>query len=242
MVSCVQCSALPRADSEKPIQVWKTRTVFRLFMPEFVKVGLEPTFVDYETAYKLQLETHDAVSSGSRPDTVLLLEHSPVYTAGKRTELSELPNDGSAFIETNRGGKITWHGPGQLIGYPIMRLPQPIDVVAYVRWLEEVLIDVISEFGVLGKRVAGRTGVWVDTPLGTQKVAAIGIRISEKVTMHGFALNCSNSLDAYEHIVACGISDATNTTLSVLTGKLITPEMAANLVIEKMGEIPNVRG
>jgi lipoyl(octanoyl) transferase len=123
-----------------------------------------------------------------------------------------------------------------------MRLPQPIDVVAYVRWLEQVLIEVIAEFGVVGIRVPGRTGVWVESALGTQKVAAIGIRISEKVTMHGFALNCSNSLDAYEHIVACGISDATNTTLSVLTGKLITPEMAANLVIEKMGEIPNARG
>jgi lipoyl(octanoyl) transferase len=211
-------------------------------MPEFVKVSLDPNFIDYDIAYQLQLETHAAVSSGSKPNTVLLLEHSPVYTAGKRTEMSELPDDGSAFVETNRGGKITWHGPGQLIGYPIMRLPQPIDVVAYVRWLEQVLIEVIAEFGVTGKRVAGRTGVWVESALGTQKVAAIGIRISEKVTMHGFALNCSNSLEPYEHIVACGISDATNTTLSVLTGKLITPEMAANLVIEKMGEIPNARG
>ena len=211
-------------------------------MPEFVKVALDPSFIDYESAYQLQLQTHAAVSSGARQNTVLLLEHTPVYTAGKRTEMSELPDDGSSFVETNRGGKITWHGPGQLIGYPIMRLPQPIDVVAYVRWLEQVLIEVIAEFGVVGIRVSGRTGVWVESALGTQKVAAIGIRISEKVTMHGFALNCSNSLDAYEHIVACGISDATNTTLSVLTGKLITPEMAANLVIEKMGEIPNARG
>ncbi|HEY7853557.1 MAG TPA: lipoyl(octanoyl) transferase LipB [Aquiluna sp.] len=211
-------------------------------MPEFKVVGLDPDFVDYESGYQLQLETHRDVASGIKPNTVLLLEHSPVYTAGKRTEEHELPDDGSDFVETNRGGKITWHGPGQLIGYPIMRLPQPIDVVAYVRWLEEVLIAVIAEFGVEGMRVPGRTGVWVETALGTQKVAAIGIRISEKVTMHGFALNCSNSLSAFEHIVACGISDATNTTLSVITGKLITPEMAANLVMEKMGEIPNARG
>ncbi len=211
-------------------------------MPEFRVVGLDPDFVDYESGYQLQLETHRDVASGKRPNTVLLLEHSPVYTAGKRTEEHELPDDGSDFVETNRGGKITWHGPGQLIGYPIMRLPQPIDVVAYVRWLEEVLISVIAEFGVKGVRVPGRTGVWVETALGTQKIAAIGIRISEKVTMHGFALNCSNSLSAFEHIVACGISDATNTTLSVITGKLITPEMAANLVMEKMGEIPNARG
>ena len=211
-------------------------------MPEFKVVGLTPNLVGYQEGYQLQLETHRKVADGISPDTVLLLEHSPVYTAGKRTEAHELPDDGSEFIETNRGGKITWHGPGQLIGYPIMRLPQPIDVVAYVRWLEEILIEVIAEFGVHGTRVAGRTGVWVETPLGTQKVAAIGIRISEKVTMHGFALNCSNSLEPYEHIVACGISDATNTTLSVLTGQLITPAMAANLVMEKMGEIPNVRG
>lgn len=211
-------------------------------MPEFEVVALAPNFLDYQSGYDLQLKTHAEVVSGKRANTVLLLEHSSVYTAGKRTEEHELPDDGSEFVETNRGGKITWHGPGQLVGYPIMRLPQPIDVVAYVRWLEQVLIDVIAEFGVQGIRVAGRTGVWVETPLGVQKVAAIGIRISEKVTMHGFALNCSNSLEPYEHIVACGISDATNTTLSVLTGKLVTPEMAANLVMKKMGEIPNARG
>ena len=211
-------------------------------MPEFKVVGLAPDFIGYDAGYQLQLETHHAVVSGAVPNTVLLLEHSPVYTAGKRTETHELPDDGSDFVETNRGGKITWHGPGQLIGYPIMRLPQPIDVVAYVRWIEEVLIEVVAEFGVRGIRVKGRTGVWVETPLGTQKIAAIGIRIAEKVTMHGFALNCSNTLEPYEHIVACGISDATNTTLSVLTGKLISPAMAANLIMEKMGEIPNVRG
>ena len=210
-------------------------------MPRFERIAFSPEFLDYERGYQLQLDAHKRVVAGE-PDTVLLLEHSPVYTAGKRTELHELPDDGSAFVETNRGGKITWHGPGQLVGYPIMRLPNPIDVVAYVRYLEQTLIDVIADFGVKGVRVAGRTGVWVETALGTQKVAAIGIRVSEKVTMHGFALNCSNSLEPYEHIVACGISDATNTTLSVLTGELITPEMAANLVEKKMGEIPNVRG
>ena len=210
-------------------------------MPVFQRIGLDPQFVSYDDGYQLQLATHKQVVSGERPDTVLLLEHSSVYTAGKRTEMHELPDDGSEFVETNRGGKITWHGPGQLVGYPIMRLPNPIDVVAYVRYLEQTLIDVIAEFGVTGVRVAGRTGVWVDTPLGTQKVAAIGIRVSEKVTMHGFALNCSNSLEPYEHIVACGISDATNTTLSLLTGQLITPAIAASLVEKKMGEIPNVR-
>jgi lipoyl(octanoyl) transferase len=210
-------------------------------MPEFVEVGFAPNFVGYNQGLALQREVHADVVSGKRPNTVLLLEHSPVYTAGKRTEMHELPDDGSEYVETDRGGKITWHGPGQLIGYPIMRLPQPIDVVGYVRYLEQVLIDVIAEFGVQGTRVAGRTGVWVETPLGTQKVAAIGIRVAEKVTMHGFALNCSNSLDPYQHIIACGISDASNTTLSVLTGKLVTPVDAANLIQQRMGEIPNVR-
>jgi lipoyl(octanoyl) transferase len=210
-------------------------------MPEFVEVGFAPNFVGYSQGLALQREVHADVVSGKRPNTVLLLEHSPVYTAGKRTEMHELPDDGSEYVETDRGGKITWHGPGQLIGYPIMRLPQPIDVVGYVRYLEQVLIDVIAEFGVQGTRVAGRTGVWVETPLGTQKVAAIGIRVAEKVTMHGFALNCSNSLEPYQHIIACGISDASNTTLSVLTGKLVTPVDAANLIQQRMGEIPNVR-
>ena len=207
-------------------------------MPEFEIVGLAPNFVGYQAGLDLQRQVHRSVVQGERENTVLLLEHSPVYTAGKRTETHELPDDGSGFVETDRGGKITWHGPGQLIGYPIMHLPQPIDVVGYVRYLEQVLIDVIAEFGVSGIRVAGRTGVWVETPLGTQKVAAIGIRVAEKVTMHGFALNCSNSLDAYDHIVACGISDARNTTLSILTGKLITPDLAATLVTKHMGEIP----
>lgn len=207
-------------------------------MPKFEIVGLAPDFVGYQEGLDLQREIHREVVDGVRENTVLLLEHSPVYTAGKRTEAHELPDDGSEFVETDRGGKITWHGPGQLIGYPIMHLPQPIDVVGYVRYLEQVLIDAIAEFGVSGIRVPGRTGVWVETPLGTQKVAAIGIRVAEKVTMHGFALNCSNLLDAYEHIVACGISDATNTTLSILTGRLITPADAVTLITKHMGEIP----
>lgn len=207
-------------------------------MPRFEVVGLAPEFVGYQAGLELQRQTHKEVVAGRTQSTVLLLEHSSVYTAGKRTEAHELPNDGSEFFETDRGGKITWHGPGQLIGYPIMHLPQPIDVVGYVRYLEQVLIDAIAEFGVQGIRVAGRTGVWVDTALGTQKIAAIGIRVAEKVTMHGFALNCSNLLDAYDHIVACGLADATNTTLSILTGRLITPADAVTLITKHMGEIP----
>ncbi len=210
-------------------------------MPEFERVGLNPNFVDYRSGMEMQLKTHAEVAANMRPNTVLLLEHKSVYTAGKRTEKHELPNDGSEFIETNRGGKITWHGPGQLIGYPIMHLPQPIDVVGYVRWLEGVLINVAAEFGVAGERVEGRTGVWVNTEGGFQKLAAIGIRVSEKVTMHGFTLNCNNSLDPFEHIIACGIDDAKATTLSKLAGIDITPAQAATLVEQQMGEIPNVR-
>jgi lipoyl(octanoyl) transferase len=211
-------------------------------MPRFERVAFNPDFLPYAEGFALQQQIHAEVVAGSREDTVLLLEHKSVYTAGKRTEANELPDDGSDFVETNRGGKITWHGPGQLVGYPIMHLPKPIDVVAYVRYLEQTLIDVIAEFGVAGIRVPGRTGVWVETPRGAEKVAAIGIRVAEKVTMHGFALNCSNSLEPFEHIVACGIADAKATTLSVLASREITPLDAASLIEQKMGEIPNARG
>lgn len=210
-------------------------------MPEFRRVGFDPNFIGYQEGFDLQKQIHADVVARKLPDTVLLLEHRSVYTAGKRTEMEELPRDGSEYFETNRGGKITWHGPGQLVGYPIMHLPQPIDVVGYVRFLEQVLIDCIAEFGIAGTRVDGRTGVWVETEDGYEKVAAIGIRVAEKVTMHGFALNCNNSLEPYEHIIACGISDAKTTTLSQLAGRNITPLDAVTLIEKQMGEIPNVR-
>jgi lipoyl(octanoyl) transferase len=153
-----------------------------------------------------------------------------VYTAGKRTEDSERPADGTPVIDVDRGGKITWHGPGQLVGYPIMRLPHPIDVVAYVRMLEGMLIDVLDELGVQSHRVRGRSGVWVTTDGPDAKIAAIGIRVAEGVTMHGFALNCSNSLDAYDQIVACGIPDAGVTTISNVLGRVVDPAEVAPLV------------
>ncbi len=206
-------------------------------MPVFETVGLSPNFVDYEDAWQLQRAVHAEIAAGTRPETVLLLEHESVFTAGKRTEDSERPKDGTPVIDVDRGGKITWHGPGQLVGYPIMRLPDPIDVVGYVRWLEQVLIDSIAEFGVTGQRVAGRSGVWVDVDGNFEKVAAIGIRVAEKTTMHGFALNCNNSLAAYDTIVACGISDAKTTTLQILTGQDITPAMAAVVIEKHLGEI-----
>jgi lipoyl(octanoyl) transferase len=206
-------------------------------MPIFETLGLDPAFVEYETAWQKQREVHSEVVSGARPETVLLLEHSSVFTAGKRTEEYEKPTDGTPVINVDRGGKITWHGPGQLVGYPIMRLPEPIDVVGYVRWLEQVLIDSIAEFGVVGERVPGRSGVWVSVDGDYEKVAAIGIRVAEKTTMHGFALNCDNSLAPYDTIVACGISDARTTTLEILTGQKITPAIAAEVVKRHLGEI-----
>jgi lipoyl(octanoyl) transferase len=210
-------------------------------MPIFETIGLAPNFVDYEAAWQTQREVHAAVAAGRKPETVLLLEHSSVFTAGKRTEDYEKPTDGTPVINVDRGGKITWHGPGQLVGYPIMRLPEPIDVVGYVRWLEQVLIDTIAEFGVIGQRVGGRSGVWVDVNGEFEKVAAIGIRVAEKTTMHGFALNCDNSLQPYDTIVACGISDARTTTLEILTGKKITPAMAAEVVKKHLGQIGTAR-
>lgn len=210
-------------------------------MPEFLVAGYSPDFVDYEQGWALQRRLHREIVDGKTPETVILLEHSSVYTAGKRTEDHERPNDGTPVIDVDRGGKITWHGPGQLVGYPILRLPQPIDVVGYVRWLEQVLIDTVEHFGVHATRVAGRSGVWVETTSGFEKLAAIGIRVSEHHTMHGFALNCSNSLDPYDTIIACGISDAKATTLSRLTGQEITPSQAAEIVKLKLTAIGKVQ-
>ena len=209
-------------------------------MPEFITAGLNPNFVEYQAGWELQREIHAEVVAGTRPNTVILLEHESVFTAGKRTEDDERPTDGTPVVEVDRGGKITWHGPGQLIGYPIMRLPLPIDVVGYVRWLEQVLIDSVAEFGLYTERVAGRTGIWAPVDGGHVKIAAIGIRVAEKTTMHGFALNCNNSLAPYDTIVACGIRDAATSTISLLTGREVTPAMAAEVVQRHLGEIGKV--
>jgi len=191
-------------------------------------LGLDTAAVNYRDAWELQRRVHKDVVAGRVPDTLLLLEHTSVYTAGKRTEPDERPTDGTEVIDVDRGGKITWHGPGQLVGYPIVRLSDPVDVVAHVRRLETFLIELLKEFGVTGERVDGRSGVWVRSDDHVNmphfnKIAAIGIRVAEGVTMHGFSLNCSNSLEPYANIVACGIRDAGATTLSVETGRIITP-------------------
>ena len=209
-------------------------------MPEFLTAGLDPDFVPYLDGLALQRTIHKEVAQGTRPDTCILLEHEGVYTAGKRTEDSERPDDGTEVIDVDRGGKITWHGPGQLVGYPIMKLPNPIDVVGYVRWLEQILIDICADFGLETERVEGRSGVWAPVGGTHLKIAAIGIRVADHTTMHGFALNCSNSLDPYETIIACGIKDAGTSTISALTGKLVTPAMAAERVKARLRDIAKV--
>ena len=200
-------------------------------MLDFVVAGLSANSVPYLQALGLQRAVHSSVVAGERPDTVILLEHPSVYTAGKRTDPSERPTDGTPVIDVDRGGKITWHGPGQLVGYPILRLPEPIDVVGYVRRLEGLLIDVLAELDIDGQRVEGRSGVWIATPAGSwDKIAAIGIRVAEGVTMHGFALNCSNGFEAYDAIVACGIRDAGVTSISRVLGRTVTTEEVAPIV------------
>jgi lipoyl(octanoyl) transferase len=209
-------------------------------VPEFLTAGLDPDFVPYLDGLALQRTIHKEVAQGTRPDTCILLEHEGVYTAGKRTEDSERPDDGTEVIDVDRGGKITWHGPGQLVGYPIMKLPNPIDVVGYVRWLEQILIDICADFGLETERVEGRSGVWAPVGGTHLKIAAIGIRVADHTTMHGFALNCSNSLDPYDTIIACGIKDAGTSTISALTGKLVTPAMAAERVKARLRDIAKV--
>ncbi|HOB49165.1 MAG TPA: lipoyl(octanoyl) transferase LipB [Mycobacterium sp.] len=171
--------------------------------------------VDYQQAWELQRELADARVAGS-PDTLLLLEHPSVYTAGKRTEPGERPADAIPVVDVDRGGKITWHGPGQLVGYPVIRLAEPLDVVNYVRRLEDSLILVCTQLGLDAGRVAGRSGVWLPASAGRpeRKIAAIGIRVARGVAVHGFALNCDCDLAAFSAIVPCGIRDAGVTSLS----------------------------
>jgi lipoyl(octanoyl) transferase len=189
--------------------------------------GLTPVRVgvlDYQAAWDEQRRLHEAVVAGEQGDTVLLLEHPSVYTAGKRTEPWDRPMDGTPVIDVDRGGKITWHGPGQLVGYPIIKLPDPVDVVAYVRRTEQMLIDVCAEFGLAAGRVEGRSGVWVpeDDRGPARKVAAIGIRVARGVTLHGFSINCDCDLTYFDRIVPCGIRDAGTTSLTAELGRPVT--------------------
>jgi lipoyl(octanoyl) transferase len=193
----------------------------------FAQLGLGADAVDYTETWEMQRLVHERRVAGEIPDTCLLLEHQPVYTAGKRTSPLDRPagDPGAPVIDVDRGGKITWHGPGQLVGYPIVALDEPIDVVSYVRLLEDAMIGVCAAFGVMAERVDGRSGAWVRGNRDgrpDRKVAALGIRVARGVTMHGFALNCDCDLSWYDRIVPCGIADAAVTSLSAETGRPVT--------------------
>ncbi|MEO5874355.1 MAG: lipoyl(octanoyl) transferase LipB [Streptosporangiaceae bacterium] len=205
----------------------------------FVHAGFGDQAVPYEAGWELQRRTHERRVAGEIADTVLLLEHPPVYTAGKRTEPDDRPfgDPGAPVIDVDRGGKITWHGHGQLVGYPIVKLSDPIDVVAYVRTVEEAMIGVFAELGLTATRVDGRSGVWVTGGGPDRKLGAIGIRVSRGVTMHGFAINCDNDLTWFDRIVPCGIRDASVTSLSQELGRAVTvreilPLVEAHLAVQ----------
>ena len=197
--------------------------------------------MEYESALALQRKIHGEVASGTRVNTLLLLEHPSVYTAGKRTQSFELPTDGTPVVQVDRGGRITWHGPGQLVGYPIVKLLKPTELVGFVRTLESALIKVCAEVGVKAVRVDGRSGVWISDSNGDRKIAAIGIRVASGVTMHGFALNVSPDLSKFSQIVPCGIDDAAVTSLAIELDRTvdiaeITPIVEKHL-IEALGKV-----
>jgi lipoyl(octanoyl) transferase len=208
----------------------------------YCHAGFGAGAVGYLRAWELQRRVHEQRVAGAIPDTCLLLEHQPVYTAGKRTSPMDRPltDPGIPVIDVDRGGKITWHGPGQLVGYPIVKLAEPVDVIAYVRALEEALIRACAEAGAKGPcRVEGRSGVWLTGGPGApdRKLAQIGIRVSHGVTMHGFALNCDCDLTWFDRIVPCGISDAAVTSLTAETGRPVTAEAMTGVVQRYLAEV-----
>jgi lipoyl(octanoyl) transferase len=212
----------------------------------FARAGFGAQAVGYLDGWDLQRRLHERRCRGEIPDSCLLLEHQPVYTAGKRTSPLDRPvgDPGAPVIDVDRGGKITWHGPGQLVGYPIVALGEPIDVIAYVRALEEALIRTCAAFGVVATRVDGRSGVWVTGRTGRpdRKVGAIGIRVSRGVTMHGFALNCDCDLAWFDRIVPCGISDAAVSTLSAEAGRAIGVQAVLDVAERHLADALGARG
>jgi lipoyl(octanoyl) transferase len=205
-----------------------------------------PGLMPYAEAWELQRVTHDAVVAGERASVIYLLEHSPIYTAGRRTHTDEFPTNGTEVLPVDRGGKITWHGPGQLVAYPIIKLREPIDVIEFLRRLESAVIEVCADYGLAAQRVEGRTGVWLPAapaveeqpgaskPGVAAKVCAIGARVARNVTMHGLALNCNPDLTAFDAIVPCGIDDAAVTSLTKAIGKLVTVEEVRPILAEAL--------
>lgn len=200
--------------------------------------------MEYQEAWDLQADLATKRAAGEHGDVILVVEHPNIYTAGKRTQPEDMPDNGLPVITVDRGGRITWHGEGQLVVYPILKLAEPVDVVDYVRRLEEAIIQAVRELGVVtAGRVDGRSGVWVPSttraadpqaPTRDRKIAALGIRITRGVTMHGLALNCTNTLEYYDHIVACGIDDADVTTLSLELGREVTMEEASAPLLDAL--------
>lgn len=215
----------------------------------FAHAGFGSSAVPYLDGWQLQQQLHERRVSGDIPDTCLLLEHEPVYTAGRRTSPADRPlaDPGIPVVDVDRGGKITWHGPGQLVGYPIVALSEPVDVIAYVRAIEEALIRACAEVGVVTTRVEGRSGVWITGGRGPgsaldRKVAAIGIRVSRGIAMHGFALNCDCDLGWFDRIVPCGIRDAEVTSLSAETGRRVTVADMTGIVERHIADVLGATG
>jgi len=192
--------------------------------------------IDYEVALAMQRETHQEVLQGLRPNTLLLLEHPSVFTAGRRTQIEDRPTDGTRVIDVDRGGKITWHGPGQLVGYPIVKLAKPTELVGFVRVVESALIKISREFGIDAQCFSGRSGVWIRDEKGDRKISAIGIRVARGVTMHGFALNVCPDLKPFTQIIPCGIQDADVTSMQVELGRDISIEEVIPVVKKYMLE------
>ena len=191
--------------------------------------------VEYQSAWDKQRELHHKIVTENHPDVAVLLEHQNVYTAGRSTKPEDRPTDSSPVFDIDRGGRITWHGPGQIVCYPIMKLDDPVDVVAHVRRLELLIMNVCSKLGLETTQIEGRSGVWVKgNGLPDKKIAAIGIRVAKKATMHGFALNCNNSLDAFRNIVPCGIGDADVTTISLELGRDVSVKEVTPLIEEEL--------
>ena len=202
---------------------------------------LHSGLVEYHTALATQRAIHSEVSQSTLKNTLILLEHPSVYTAGRRTLDSEKPMDGTPVVDVDRGGKITWHGPGQLVGYPIVRLANPHELVGFVRTIEAALIKVCEEFGIRTQCIDKRSGVWVVDDRGERKIAAIGIRVAKGVTMHGFALNVNPDMSAFGQIIPCGIADADVTSLAMELGRDISVSEVAPLVqrhmIDALGKV-----
>ena len=191
--------------------------------------------VEYQSAWDRQRELHHKIVTENHPDIAVLLEHQNVYTAGRSTKPEDRPTDSSPVFDIDRGGRITWHGPGQIVCYPIMKLDDPVDVVAHVRRLELLIMNVCSKLGLETTQIEGRSGVWVKgNGLPDKKIAAIGIRVAKKATMHGFALNCNNSLVAFRNIVPCGIGDADVTTISLELGRDVSVAEVTPLIEEEL--------